>query len=222
MSKSAQFVTGPRERADTASMIVARILPPDAPSLAIALPCRELYFFNEKNTGLSRFHVEAGPDGLFPLEEAAGLLAMHCMALGQSPQDYIVTVQAAHDSLAGLAAYVDKLLQAGHSVGRAVKLTRRQDEVLSGVLRGLANKEIAGTLHLSERTVKFHLSSLLAKFCVRGRMELALAVTRGTLAPMAEPQLFATPDTRTPSAAPPHRGAPPVGRIALANRRLMG
>ncbi|HXL22779.1 MAG TPA: helix-turn-helix transcriptional regulator [Candidatus Dormibacteraeota bacterium] len=222
MSKSAQFVTGPRERADTASMIVARILPPDAPSLAISLPCRELYFFNEKNTGLPRFHVEAGPDGLFPVEEAAGLLAMHCMVLGQSPQDYIVTVQAAQDSLGGLAGKVEKLLLAGHSVSRAVKLTRRQDEVLSGVLRGLANKEIAGTLHLSERTVKFHLSSLLAKFCVRGRMELALAVTRGTSGPMAEPQLFATPDTRTPSAAPPHRGAPPAGRIALANRRLMG
>jgi DNA-binding CsgD family transcriptional regulator len=222
MSKSAQFVTGPRARAGTASIIVARILPPDAPTLAIALPCRELYFFNEKNTGLSRFHVQAGPDGLFPLEEAAGLLAMHCMALGQSPQDYIVTVQAAQDSLAGLAAKVEKLLLAGHSVGRPFKLTRRQDEVLRGVLRGLANKEIAGTLHLSERTVKFHLSSLLAKFCVRGRMELALAVTRGTSGPMAEPQLFATSDARAPSAAPPNRGAPSASLIALAKDRLMG
>ena len=222
MSKSAQFVTDPRERANSASLIVARILPPDAPSLAISLPCRELYFFNEKNTGLSRFHVEAGPDGLFPVEEAAGLLAMHCMALGQSPQDYIVTVQAAQDSLAGLVAKVEKLLLAGHSVGRAVKLTRRQDEVLNGVVRGLANKEIAGTLHLSERTIKFHLSSLLVKFCVRGRIELALAATRGMFGPIAEPQLFATWDARTPSAAPPTRGAPPASLIALAKRRLMG
>lgn len=202
--------------------IVGRVLPPDMPSLAIALPCRELYFFNEKNTGLSRFHVEAGPDGIFPVEEAAGLLAMHCMVLGQSPQDYIVTVQAAQDSLGGLAGKVEKLLQAGHSVGRVVKLTRRQDEVLSGVVRGLANKEIAGTLHLSERTVKFHLSSLLAKFSVRGRMELALAATRGMLGPIAEPQLFAPPEARTPSPAPPNRGAPPVGLIPLAKRRLMG
>jgi len=39
-------------------------------------------------------------------------------------------------------------------------------------VRSLANKEIAASLNLSERTVKFHVSSLLAKFRVRGRMEL--------------------------------------------------
>jgi hypothetical protein len=39
-------------------------------------------------------------------------------------------------------------------------------------MRSLANKEIAAALNLSERTVKFHVSSLLAKFRVRGRMEL--------------------------------------------------
>jgi hypothetical protein len=66
-------------------------------------PSRELYFFYEKNTGVSHFHVEAGPDGQFPVEEAAGLLAMHCMVRGQSPKDYVVMVQAAHEALEGLA-----------------------------------------------------------------------------------------------------------------------
>ena len=60
---------------------------------------RELYFFYEKNTGVSHFHVEAGPDGEFPVEQAAGLLAMHCMVRGQSPSDYIVMVQAESDFL---------------------------------------------------------------------------------------------------------------------------
>jgi DNA-binding CsgD family transcriptional regulator len=149
-----------------------------------ALP-RELYFFYEKNTGVSHFHVEAGPDGQFPVEQAAGLLAMHCMVRGQSPADYVVMVQAAHDSLGGLAEKAEKLLQAGHSVGSSVKLTRREEEVLGGVMRSLANKEIAATLNLSERTVKFHVSSLLAKFRVRGRMELVREASRHTAAPMA-------------------------------------
>ena len=55
---------------------------------------RNIYFFYEKNTGVSHFHVEAGPDGSFPVDQAAGLLAMHCMVRGQSPSDYVVMVQA--------------------------------------------------------------------------------------------------------------------------------
>ena len=38
---------------------------------------RDIYFFYEKNTGVSHFHVEAGQDGQFPVDQAAGLLAMH-------------------------------------------------------------------------------------------------------------------------------------------------
>jgi DNA-binding CsgD family transcriptional regulator len=181
----------------------------------------ETYFFYEKNTGVSHFHVEAGPDGQFPVEEAAGLLAMHCMVRGQSPRDYVVMVEAAHDSLEGLTEKAEKLLQAGHSVGSSVKLTRREEEVLGGVMRSLANKEIAATLNLSERTVKFHLSSLLTKFRVRGRMELVREATRRTPASMG-PQTMGTREARTYTPAPPsYHSAPRVGPIAMAKRHAM-
>ncbi len=179
---------------------------------------RELYFFYEKNTGVSHFHVEAASDGQFPLEEAAGLLAMHCMVRGQSPRDYVVMVQAAQDSLEGLAEKAEKLLQAGHSVGSSVKLTRREEEVLGGVMRSLANKEIAASLNLSERTVKFHVSSLLTKFRVRGRMELVREAARQTAAPMSVPQSFATREARLRTAVPNYNSAPRVGPVALAKR----
>jgi DNA-binding CsgD family transcriptional regulator len=183
---------------------------------------RETYFFYEKNTGVSHFHVSAGPDGQFPVEEAAGLLAMHCMVRGQSPRDYVVMVEAAHESLEGLTEKAEKLLQAGHSVGSSVKLTRREEEVLGGVMRSLANKEIAATLNLSERTVKFHVSSLLTKFRVRGRMELVREATRRTPAAMG-PQSVATRESRTYSPAPPsYHSAPRVGPIAMAKRHAMG
>jgi DNA-binding CsgD family transcriptional regulator len=182
---------------------------------------RETFFFYEKNTGVSHFHVEAGPDGQFPVEEAAGLLAMHCMVRGQSPRDYVVMVQAAHDSLEGLTEKAEKLLQAGHSVGSSVKLTRREEEVLGGVMRSLANKEIAATLNLSERTVKFHVSSLLTKFRVRGRMELVREATRRTPTSMS-PQTVSTREARTYAAAPPsYNSAPRVGPIAMAKRHAM-
>src|SRR6202008_1123053 len=96
-------------------------------------------------------------------------------------------VQAEHESLGGLTEKAEKLLQAGHSVGSSVKLTRREEEVLGGGMRSLANKEIAATLNLSERTVKFHVSSLLAKFRVRGRMELVREASRHSSAPLGMP-----------------------------------
>jgi DNA-binding CsgD family transcriptional regulator len=148
-----------------------------------ALPGSE-YFFYEKNTGVTHFHVEAGPDGSFPVDQAAGLLAMHCMVRGQSPSDYVVMVRAESDLLEGLNEKAEKLLRAGHAVSSPVKLTRREEEVLDGVMKSLANKEIAASLNLSERTVKFHVSSLLSKFRVRGRMELVREASRNTLGPM--------------------------------------
>ncbi len=166
-----------------------------------AIP-RDHYYFYEKNTGVTHFHVEAGPDGCFPVDQAAGLLAMHCMVRGQSPNDYVVMVKAENDLLEGLNEKAEKLLQAGHSVGSAVKLTRREEEVLGGVMKSLANKEIAATLNLSERTVKFHVSSLLAKFRVRGRMELVREASRNTIGPMPMPMPVATREARTFAAVP--------------------
>lgn len=138
----------------------------------------ETYFFYDKNTGATHFHVQAGPDGRFPIDQAAGLLAMHCMVRGQSPSDYMVMVRAEDDQLDDLALRATKLLEAGKSVKSHVRLTRREEEVLDGIMHSLANKEIAASLNLSERTVKFHVSSLLAKYRVRGRMELVREATK--------------------------------------------
>ncbi len=54
------------------------------------------------------------------------------------------------------------------------ELSRREQEVLDALLENLANKEIADKLHISERTVKFHVSNLLKKFGVRRRSDFIL------------------------------------------------
>ena len=144
-----------------------------------------VYLFYEKTTGTAHFHVEAGPDGELPIDHAAGLLAMHCMVRGQSPSDYLIMVPAAAENLQDLNNRAQKLLDAGHSVKTSVKLTRREEEVLDGILRSLANKEIAAELNLSERTVKFHVSSLLSKFKVRSRMELMREASQHVMKPLA-------------------------------------
>jgi DNA-binding NarL/FixJ family response regulator len=55
-------------------------------------------------------------------------------------------------------------------------LTAREREVLDLLARGLKKAEIAGELHISEHTVKFHISSLYSKLGVNNRAE---AVSRG-------------------------------------------
>jgi DNA-binding NarL/FixJ family response regulator len=138
-------------------------------------------------------------------------MAMHCMSRGQSPRDYTVMVEAAHESVEGLTEKAEKLLQAGHSVGSSVRLTRREEEVLGCVARSLANKEIAASLNLSERTVKFHVSSLLTKFGVRGRMELLRE------APRRIPTMAGRPSVMTQEAS---RYAPASATYHSARLRL--
>jgi DNA-binding NarL/FixJ family response regulator len=63
-------------------------------------------------------------------------------------------------------------------------LTPREREVLGLIGRGMANKVIARELSLSEKTVKAHVSSILAKLGVTDRTQAALyAVRAGLVAP---------------------------------------
>jgi DNA-binding NarL/FixJ family response regulator len=59
-------------------------------------------------------------------------------------------------------------------------LTEREQEVLGWLARGRVNKEIAAGLGISERTVKFHVSSIFNKLGASNRTEaVTLAVQRG-------------------------------------------
>lgn len=60
------------------------------------------------------------------------------------------------------------------------KLTERETEVLSLLARGLNNSEIAGQLHLSEGTVRNHVSAILEKLGVSDRTQAAvIAIQHG-------------------------------------------
>jgi DNA-binding NarL/FixJ family response regulator len=183
---------------------------------------RNVFFFCEKASGVAHFQVQAGPDGRLPVDQAAGLLAMHCLVRGQTPGDYAVLVQAENDVLESLLEKADQLLEAGRSVHGQVRLTRREEEVLAGVSDSLSNKEIASQLNLSERTVKFHVSSLLAKFQVRGRMELVRESARHAMGAVREPLPVTPRDAH--SFAPPIKSYPAPRRtvavVPLAKRQL--
>jgi DNA-binding NarL/FixJ family response regulator len=61
-------------------------------------------------------------------------------------------------------------------------LTPREMEVLELVAQGLQNKEIASALVISERTVKFHVSSIMGKLGAGNRTEaVSLAAQQGLI-----------------------------------------
>ncbi|AMJ94668.1 helix-turn-helix transcriptional regulator [Alteromonas stellipolaris] len=55
-------------------------------------------------------------------------------------------------------------------------LTAREKDVLTGILDGLSNKEIARNLKLTERTIKEHVGSLLKKLNAKDRIGLLLSL----------------------------------------------
>lgn len=144
-----------------------------------------------------RFRVQATPDGDVPVEWAAGLLAMHCVVRGQKPCDYTLLVVPSGGLPDSIGLRAQELLEAGRAtIGDHARLTRREGEVLERLLRRESNKEIGAHLNLSERTVKFHMSALLAKFKAQDRIELMSKAAIGLLpapAPAPPDTLFGFP-----------------------------
>jgi DNA-binding NarL/FixJ family response regulator len=60
------------------------------------------------------------------------------------------------------------------------RLHHREEQIVSGLLKGQTNREIGLALNISEKTVKHYMTSLMNKLNVRNRVELVIAVKNRT------------------------------------------
>jgi DNA-binding CsgD family transcriptional regulator len=132
-----------------------------------------LFVFSEKATGVAQFRAESRRPGDLTAEHIAGVLAMQCLVRGQEPGDFEVLIPAERTLVGRLVSRAQELLEAGRAAACPTSLSPRQKEILCSVLCNRANKEIASKLNITVRTVKFHISTLLEKFRVENRAELA-------------------------------------------------
>jgi DNA-binding NarL/FixJ family response regulator len=115
------------------------------------------------NTALDRAleMIRAGARGVLPHGASAEQIRMALSAVA-----------------AGLAVFVPESLDEVPASRMPSTLTARETEVLRMIAEGLANKEIAWRLGISEHTVKFHVSALLGKLGAGSRAEAISAGIR--------------------------------------------
>ncbi|MBW4470646.1 MAG: GAF domain-containing protein [Stenomitos rutilans HA7619-LM2] len=58
------------------------------------------------------------------------------------------------------------------------QLSEREQEIMALLAQGLRDRDIAMTLHISDRTVKFHINNILAKLNAKTRFQALYQVTR--------------------------------------------
>jgi two-component system, NarL family, nitrate/nitrite response regulator NarL len=114
--------------------------------------------------------LQLGARGIL-LKDAAIQLVTKCIEKVLAGEYWVgrEAVTSLVDYLHGLKRSTERTTQPS-----LLKFTPREQEIISAILTGCVNKEIAANLSISEDTVKRHLSNIFAKAGVSNRLELAI------------------------------------------------
>ena len=122
----------------------------------------------DSDPALVREALKAGARAYLP--KAAQLTGVMDYIRQWGPQEGAACTATA--SATGAQGPSDALRTVQTPSGESLCLTLRQAEILDAVVAGQSNREIALRAHLSEGTVKNHVSALLLMFGVRSRAQL--------------------------------------------------
>jgi DNA-binding NarL/FixJ family response regulator len=167
------------------AVAMAAELRPDVILLDLKLPVMDgiavLRELRESGCGVRALVLTSAPDRtLVPLAVQAG--AAGFLYKDVDPDALVRAIRSVHDGHTLLAPdAAGSLLRSGAaapSVQGIGALTAREREVLAQIADGRSNREIARLLRVSEKTVKTHVSSVLAKLGVADRTQAALLAVR--------------------------------------------
>jgi DNA-binding NarL/FixJ family response regulator len=126
--------------------------------------------------------IRAGADGY--LLKDAGPAALEDAIRAVQRGEPMLAPEAAAVVMARVAAGADEpsVATAPADHPDLARLTPREREVLAGLGRGLTNRQLADELFVAEKTIKTHVSNVLAKLRVPDRTQAALFAVRTGLA----------------------------------------
>ena len=179
------------------SVRLAEDLAPDVVLLDVAMPtlsgidAARMIKASSPRAGIIMLTVHADEEFLF---EAIKAGAMGYLLKDCTPDELIRAIRVVHSGEGLLAPTMAAKVMREFARTRETKdlaavhlpLTQREVEILQHVTTGLANKEIANRLSISERTVKNHLSNIMEKLHVNSRTQAAVYALRRGLVPPAK------------------------------------
>ncbi|GGP59540.1 MULTISPECIES: response regulator transcription factor [Streptomyces] len=150
---------------DGDGVTVCRELRSTVPDLA----CLMLTSFDDEEALLDSIMAGAAGYVLKQIQGSDLVTAVRTVARGQSLLDASATTKLMARLRGGQAAEEPELLPG---------LTDREREILDLIGEGLTNRQIGQRLYLAEKTVKNHISRLLAKLGVERRVQAAVIATQ--------------------------------------------
>jgi DNA-binding NarL/FixJ family response regulator len=107
------------------------------------------------------------------MRQALQLGALGFLSKAAASEEFLLGVQ---NALKGEVVIPQALLDSrGGPKFQDFFLSPRQERVLAHLVNGLTNREIAAALHVSEETIKTHMSSILRYFDVQNRTQAVVA-----------------------------------------------
>jgi DNA-binding NarL/FixJ family response regulator len=167
------------------AVALAAELDPDVILLDLKLPVMDgiavLRELRDRGRGARALVLTSAPDrSLVSLAVQAG--AAGFLYKDVDPDALVRAIRSVHDGHTLLAPDAAGSLLRSGAAAPAVQgigaLTAREREVLAQIADGRSNREIARLLRVSEKTVKTHVSSVLAKLGVADRTQAALLAVR--------------------------------------------
>ena len=104
-----------------------------------------------------------------------------------SPENLIDVIE---QTMAGEHIFPDKTPRVKLGLADSSELTAKEIEVLRFVCEGFEYSEIAERMHISQRTVKFHISNILSKTGYANKTRLAIAVTNKNFIIPSSPEKY--------------------------------